>query len=122
MRRRTIVLSVVAAIAVSPAAADADVLVAYDHVVSGQGFNIAVKNLQQDGANVTLPAGINTAANEFHPTLSGDGQFLTFQRDTLANTPAPRPRLSTTSRSSSSTCTPGGSSRRPRSSSPTNCA
>ncbi len=81
-------MALVASAVLAPAAR-ADVLVAYDHVVPGQGFDVAVRDLQQDGSPVTLPPGINTAANEFHPTLSGDGRLLAFERDTLANTPGP---------------------------------
>src|SRR3954471_15014948 len=135
MDRRLLVLVLALAFSAAlTASARADVLVAYDKFVSGQGFDIDVRNLQQDGAPVTLPAGVNTPANEFHPTLSGDGRLLAFERDTLATAggagglcppAAPRApggaagtaRRSTTSSSWSSTCTRGGSSpRRPSSS------
>jgi WD40-like Beta Propeller Repeat len=87
--RRIAILTAVAAAVLAPAAARADVLVAYDHAVAGHGFDVAVVDLQQDGSPVTLPASVNTTANELHPSLSGDGRFLAFQRDTLAAAASP---------------------------------
>jgi hypothetical protein len=89
VHRGVAILTTVAAALLAPAAAHADVLVAYDHAVAGHGFDVAVADLQQDGSPVTLPAGVNTAANELHPSLSGDGRFLAFQRDTLATAASP---------------------------------
>src|ERR1700759_1387262 len=89
MYRRPLVVLALVCSAAFTSTAHADVLAAFDKVVPGQGFDIAVRDLQQGGSPVTLPAGVNTAANEFHPTLSGNGQFLAFERDPLPTAPGP---------------------------------
>jgi hypothetical protein len=46
---------------------------------SRQDFDIEVVNAAT-GAQVSLPAGVNTTADELHPSISGDGGRLVFER------------------------------------------
>jgi hypothetical protein len=62
-----------------PAAASADLVAAYDHSVKNNGLDIALLNAST-GHNIPLPAGVNTSANESHPSLTADGSRLVFQR------------------------------------------
>jgi len=72
-----------AAAALAPATASAAGLIAaYEQFVPGQGFQIGLKNAAT-GANIALPAGVNTAADELHPALSFDGRRLAFVRMSL---------------------------------------
>ena len=57
-------------------------MAAYERYVTGQGFQIGLVNAAT-GAPRALPAGVNTAADEFHPALSPDGRFLVFVRAQL---------------------------------------
>jgi len=61
------------------ASASADFIAAYDTVSAAGGQDVAVVNLTT-GAQVRVPAGINTPAPELHPSLSPDGRFLAFER------------------------------------------
>ena len=65
-----------------PATGQADLLAAYERVVTGAQLDIALVNAST-GAAVALPAGVNTAAREFHPSLSPDAKRLTFVRQTF---------------------------------------
>src|SRR5688572_32826878 len=85
-RRRLATLTtgiVLAASAAVPAAAPAAGLVAaYDRYVTGQGFEIGLVNASS-GTRLTLPAGVNTADDELHPSLSVDGRYLVWMRTRL---------------------------------------
>ena len=86
-RRRAAGAAIAAATATAaaslPAGADGRALIAaYDRYQQGSGFQIGLVNLST-GATISLPAGVNTAADELHPTLSPDGRFLAFMRTTL---------------------------------------
>jgi hypothetical protein len=65
-----------------PATARADLLAAYDRVTPTGQLDIALVNAST-GLPVALPAGVNTAAREFHPSLSPDARRLTFVRQTF---------------------------------------
>lgn len=78
---RLVVLAALAALVV-PATARADLRAAYDRVTSTGQLDVAVINAST-GLPVALPAGINTSAREFHPTLSPDGKRLAFVRQTF---------------------------------------
>ena len=53
---------------------------AYDRYVGGaKGFDIGLVDLGT-GQAIALPASVNTADDELHPTLSPDGRFLLFMR------------------------------------------
>jgi WD40-like Beta Propeller Repeat len=84
---RRIVVVALALVAVAPArASGAALIAAYDRYEVGQGFQIGMVNVST-GAAISLPAGVNTAADEIHPTLSKDGRFLWFSRLQLQPTP-----------------------------------
>jgi hypothetical protein len=67
---------------VFPATVHADLLAAYERVTTGAQLDIALVNASTAAA-VALPAGVNTAAREFHPSLSPDARRLTFVRQTF---------------------------------------
>ena len=79
---RALAFAIVAAALVLPAAAQADLLVTYDHVSTTGQLDIGLVNAST-GQSVALPASVNTAAREFHPSLSPDGTLLTFVRQTF---------------------------------------
>jgi hypothetical protein len=68
-----------AGLAVAPASALADLIAAYDHPVPSHGLDIGLVDLST-GTALGLPSGVNTAADESHPELSGDGSQLIFER------------------------------------------
>jgi hypothetical protein len=67
-----------ALLAAAPASA-AELQAAYEYYEPGQGFQIGLKHAAT-GASLPLPAGVNTAEDELHPTLSPDGKALVFTR------------------------------------------
>ena len=70
----------------APSARAADgLMAAYDTYVSGSGFQVRLVNAST-GAQISLPSGVNTTADELHPTLSHDGRYLVFMRTQLAPT------------------------------------
>jgi hypothetical protein len=73
--------AVAAALAPGTASA-AGLIAAYERYQPGKGFEIGLINAQT-GAAITLPAGVNTTADELHPALSRDGRLLVFERMTL---------------------------------------
>ena len=82
-RRRLASLVAAAALVVAaalPASAPAAGLIAaFDSYETGKGFEIGLVNAST-GAKLTIPAGVNTAADELHPALSIDGRYLLFER------------------------------------------
>jgi hypothetical protein len=84
MWRLTLVVGTVA-FALAPAPARAELIAAYDRPGPGGDLDIALV-AATTGEQIALPAGINTSADEFHPSLSGDGRLLTFERATPAGT------------------------------------
>ena len=81
-RRRWIAagIGLAAGLALAPATANAAGLIAaYDYYVPGKGFEIGLKDAQT-GANLSLPAGVNTNDDELHPALSRDGRYILFDR------------------------------------------
>lgn len=71
------------ALALPPSpAVGSGLIAAYDHYVTGQGFELGIVDAAS-GRQIPLPAGVNTAADELHPALSPDGRFLWFTRTTL---------------------------------------
>ena len=80
MRSAFAVLGAAAALALVPAAASgAGLIAAHDTFATGQGFDIRLINAAT-GAQITLPAGVNTTDDELHPALSADGRFLVWTR------------------------------------------
>ena len=61
------------------ASATTSLIGAYDKYVSGKGFEIGLVDLGT-GQNISLPTGVNTAADEIHPALTANGRFLVFTR------------------------------------------
>ena len=69
-----------AVLALAPATASAAGLIAaYEEYVTGQGFEIRIVNAAT-GAQLPVPAGVNTPADELHPALSPNGSSLAFSR------------------------------------------
>ena len=87
MRRLPVLLLAVVGLAIAaPSARAADgLMAAYDTYVSGSGFQVRLVNAGT-GAQISLPSGVNTTADELHPTLSHDGRYLVFMRTQLAPT------------------------------------
>jgi hypothetical protein len=72
-----------AATAIAPATASADGLIAAsEHYVAGKGFEIRLVNVAT-GAQLPVPAEVNTTADELHPALSPDGRQVVFMRTQL---------------------------------------
>jgi hypothetical protein len=70
-------------LALAPATASAAGLIAaYEQYVTGKGFDIRIVNAAT-GAQIAVPAGVNTNDDELHPALSADGRSLVFTRMTL---------------------------------------
>jgi hypothetical protein len=61
------------------ASAATSLIAAYDKFVPGQGFDIGLIDLGT-GANIAVPAGVNTTDDELHPALTPNGRFLFFTR------------------------------------------
>jgi hypothetical protein len=82
-RRRLATLAVGAALVLAgalPASAPAAGLIAaYDRYETGKGFEIGLANAST-GTKLTVPPGVNTAADELHPALSSDGRYMLFER------------------------------------------
>ena len=82
-RRRLVAVAAAAALilaAALPASAPAAGLIAaYDRYETGKGFEIGLANAST-GTRLTIPAGVNTAADELHPALSNDGRYMLFER------------------------------------------
>ena len=82
-RTRGLVLGLaVVALLLLPAVSQADILAAYDHATATGQLDIGLVNAST-GQPVPVPAGVNTTAQEFHPTLSPDGTLLAFVRQTF---------------------------------------
>jgi hypothetical protein len=64
----------------APAGAATSLVAAYDKYVVGKGFEIGLVDVGT-GADIALPAGVNTADDELHPALTPDGRFLVFTRE-----------------------------------------
>ena len=62
-----------------PCAARADIIAAVQVTGADGSADIAVMNAST-GERATLPAGVNTAAQELHPSISNDGRRLVFLR------------------------------------------
>ena len=77
-----LVFAALAAALVLPATARADLLAAYDRVAPNAQLDVALVNAST-GQPVAVPAGVNTPAREFHPSLSPDGTRLAFVRQTF---------------------------------------
>jgi hypothetical protein len=76
----------VAAALLAPGAARADIIAAVQVTGPDGSPDIAVMNATT-GVRATLPAGINTAAQELHPSISTNGKRLVFLRlDPVAGT------------------------------------
>jgi len=74
------VSAIAVVLAVAPATASAAGLIAaYEQYVTGSGFEIRIVNAAT-GAQVAVPAGVNTPDDELHPALSADGRYLVFTR------------------------------------------
>jgi hypothetical protein len=74
--------------ALSAGAARADVFAAVEVHAPGlrSDFDIEIVNAST-GAVIPLPAGVNTTADELHPSITSDGSVLTFERkDSAAGT------------------------------------
>lgn len=72
-----------AAAAIAPAGASADgLMAAYERYEAGRGFEIGMLNVGT-GQPISVPASVNTTADELHPALSPDGRYLVFMRTTL---------------------------------------
>ena len=79
MRRLCTVLGcALLVVALAAPAARGELVAAYEHAGAGGDLDIAVV-VALTGEPITLPAGVNTAADEFHPSLSGDGRYLVFE-------------------------------------------
>ena len=75
----TLVAGALLAAAAAPAA-QADLLAAFDTIKGGGNLDVVVTNVTTRQA-FPLPAGINTAAPEYGPTLSPDGRRLALVRE-----------------------------------------
>ena len=76
--------AIAVALAVAPATTSAAGLIAaYERYVTGSGFEIRLVNAAT-GAQVAVPAGVNTPDDELHPALSADGRYLAFTRMKLS--------------------------------------
>ena len=69
----------VAAALLAPGAARGDIIAAVQVTGPDGSADIAVMNAST-GERATLPAGVNTAAQELHPSISNDGRRLVFLR------------------------------------------
>jgi hypothetical protein len=82
-RRRLATLAAAGALVLAAAlpasASAAGLIAAFDSYETGKGFEIGLVNAST-GAKLTLPTGVNTAADELHPALSIDGRYLLFER------------------------------------------
>jgi hypothetical protein len=87
MRRSCILLGcALLAVALAAPAARAELIAAYDHPGPGGELDIALV-AALTGEPIALPAGVNAAgSDDFHPSLSGDGRYLVFERATPAGT------------------------------------
>ncbi len=85
---RFVLAAVGATLVLSTGVARADIFAAVDVKAPGlrSDFDIEIVNAST-GAVVALPSGVNTAADELHPSVTSDGSVLTFERkDSTAGT------------------------------------
>jgi hypothetical protein len=78
-RLLTIIALCTSLVAAGEAAAATSLIAAYDHYVSGQGFEIGLVDVGT-GDGIAVPAGVNTTQDEIHPGLTADGRYLVFTR------------------------------------------
>jgi hypothetical protein len=78
-RLLTIATLCISLVAAAEASAATSLIAAYDHYVSGQGFQIGLVDVGT-GQSIAVPAGVNTTQDEIHPALTPDGRFLVFTR------------------------------------------
>jgi hypothetical protein len=74
------VLCAAIAFLVAAPAARADIIAAVEvPSASGGDLDVALVNAAT-GSRISLPAGVNTSANEYHPSITPDGARLVFER------------------------------------------
>jgi hypothetical protein len=78
-RLLTITTLCISLFAAGEASAATSLIAAYDHYVSGQGFQIGLVDVGT-GQSIAVPAGVNTAQDEIRPALTADGRYLVFTR------------------------------------------
>jgi hypothetical protein len=71
--------AVVLAVALPATASAAGLVAAFDRYETGKGFEIGLVNVST-GASIPVAAGVNTTADELHPSLSRDGRYMLFER------------------------------------------
>ena len=87
MTRFALAAALTLLLAAAPAAqALSPVIAAYETYVPGNGFDVRLVDVGS-GRQLVVPSGVNTTADEFHPTLSPDGRLLVFTRATLVAQP-----------------------------------
>src|SRR4051795_5743795 len=72
-------IAMAAAVAMPVGASAAGLIAAYDRYETGKGFEIGLVNAST-GSRLAVPAGVNTADDELHPSLSTDGRYLVWVR------------------------------------------
>jgi hypothetical protein len=72
-------ITLTAAAAAPAEAPAAGLIAAYDRYETGKGFEIGLVNAST-GSRLAVPAGVNTADDELHPSLSVDGRYLVWVR------------------------------------------
>jgi hypothetical protein len=80
--KRRVLCAAIASLAAACAApaARADIIATVEvPSTSGGDLDIALVNAAT-GSRISLPAGVNTAANEYHPSITPDGARLVFER------------------------------------------
>lgn len=79
----SVALAALAALLISvPAQAAGGLNAAYERYEIGNGFELRILDVAT-GTVIPMPPGVNTSADEVHPTLSHDGRYLTFMRTQL---------------------------------------
>src|SRR5437763_1737937 len=83
---RVSVVTTLGLLALAAPAARADIFAVADHDTTGSPSNIDIVVADTSGLAASLPAGVDTQADETHPSVTADGTRLVFERQPDPNT------------------------------------